>query len=107
MLEKQLNMNGELMKKVISDLTLEQQLELEALAAMSDDEINTDDIPEVTDWSDAKHGMFYRPDQQQITLCLDVDLIDWFKQHPQSKSYQTNINQALREYMNQQKQLLS
>jgi len=58
-LEKQLNMNGELMKKVISDLTLEQQLELEALAAMSDDEINTDDIPEVTDWSDAKHGMFY------------------------------------------------
>jgi uncharacterized protein (DUF4415 family) len=51
--------------------------------------------------------MFYCPEQQQITLCLDVDLIDWFKQHPQSKSYQTNINQALREYMNQQKQLLS
>ena len=34
------------MKKVISDLTLEQQLELEALAVMSDDEINTDDIPD-------------------------------------------------------------
>jgi uncharacterized protein (DUF4415 family) len=94
------------MKKVISDLTLEQQAELEALAVMSENEINIEDIPEVTDWSDAQRGMFYCPEQQQITLCLDVDLIDWFKQHPQSKSYQTNINQALREYMNQQKQLL-
>lgn len=45
--EKQLNMNGELMKKIISDLTLEQQLELETLAAMSDNEINTEDIPEI------------------------------------------------------------
>ena len=57
---KKRNMNGELMKKVISDLTAEQIAELEALAALPDDQINTDDIPEVTDWSNAQRGLFYR-----------------------------------------------
>lgn len=41
------------MKKAISDLTAEQKVELEALAALPGDQINIDDIPEVTDWSDA------------------------------------------------------
>jgi hypothetical protein len=54
-------MNGGLMKKAISDLTAEQKAELEALATLPDDQINTDDIPEVTDWSDAQRGLFCRP----------------------------------------------
>ena len=58
-------MNGGLMKKAISDLTAEQKAELEALAALSDDQINTDDIPEVTDWRDAQRGLFYRPVKQK------------------------------------------
>ncbi len=33
--------------------------ELRALAAMSDDEIDTSDIPEVTDWSGAVRGKCY------------------------------------------------
>jgi hypothetical protein len=57
-------MNGELMKKVISDLTAEQIAELEALAALPDDQINTDDIREVTNWSNAQRGLFYRPIKQ-------------------------------------------
>ena len=58
---KKRNMNGGLMKKAISDLTAEQMAKLEALAALPDDQINTDDIPEVTDWSNAQRGLFYRP----------------------------------------------
>jgi hypothetical protein len=58
-------MNGGLMKKAISDLTAEQKAELEALATLPDDQINTDDIPEVTDWSDAQRGLFYRPVKQK------------------------------------------
>ncbi len=49
------------MKKAISDLTAEQKAELDALATLFDDQINTDDMPEVTDWSDAQRGLFYRP----------------------------------------------
>ena len=92
------------MKKMTSDhLTTEQKAELEALAALPEDQIQTDDMPEVRDWSGAKRGMFYRPVKQQITLRLDADLIDWFKtHHPQGEGYQTSINRALREYVRQQ-----
>ncbi len=58
-------MNGGLMRKAISNLTAEQKAELEALAALPDDQVNTDDIPEVTDWSDAQRGLFYRLVQQR------------------------------------------
>ena len=98
-------MNGERMKKMTSErLTGKQKAELEALAALPEDQINTDDIPEATgDWSGAKRGVFYRPIKQQITLRLDADLIDWFKTHQeQGEGYQTSINRALREYVRQQ-----
>ena len=92
------------MKKMTSNrLTNEQKVELEALAALPEDQIQTDDIPEVRDWGGAKRGMFYRPIKQQITLRLDADIIDWFKMHhPQDEGYQTRINRALREYVRQQ-----
>lgn len=83
-------------------MTSEQKAEIEALAALPEDQIQTDDIPEVTNWSGAKRGMFYRPIKQQITLRLDADLIDWFKTHQeQGEGYQTMINRALREYITQ------
>jgi hypothetical protein len=52
-------------KKEISKLNTQPKAELEALVALPDDQINTDEIPEVRDWSDAKRGMFYRPIKQQ------------------------------------------
>jgi hypothetical protein len=42
-------------------LTADQVAELERLAATPDAPINTDDIPEVTDWRGAVRGKFYRP----------------------------------------------
>ena len=92
------------MKKMTSDrLSNEQKAELEALAALPEDQIQTDDMPEVPEFRGAKRGMFYRPVKQQITLRLDADLIDWFKTHQeQGEGYQTSINRALREYVRQQ-----
>ena len=85
------------------ELSAEQLAELEALAALPDHQIQTDDMPEVTDWSDGKRGLFYRPIKKQITLRLDADLIDWFKRHhAEDEGYQTRINSALREYVSQQ-----
>lgn len=94
------------MKKVNSNqLTAEQQRELDALSAMADDQIDTTDVPEIIDWSNAKRGLFYRPVKQQITLRLDADLIAWFKANSKDakgQGYQTKINRALREYVAQQ-----
>jgi hypothetical protein len=42
-------------------LTPAQKAELDALAALPDDQINTRDIPEQTDWIGAKRGLFFRP----------------------------------------------
>jgi uncharacterized protein (DUF4415 family) len=95
-------MKGKLMKKTISKkLTQAQKKELKALAALSDDRIDTSDIAEVHDWSEAKRGMFYRPIKQQITLRIDADLIAWFKSKMPhgERGYQTSINRALREYI--------
>lgn len=96
-------MNGGHIKKETSKgLTAKQKAQLEVLAALPDEQIDTDDIPEVRGWSGAKRGLFYRPLKQQITLRLDADLIDWFKNN--GEGYQTSINRALREYVRQQHQ---
>jgi uncharacterized protein (DUF4415 family) len=85
------------MKKATSrKLTRKQKAELKALAAMPDDEIDTSDIPEVTDWTGARRGVFYRPVKQQLTLRLDADVIAWFKRR--GEGYQTRMNDVLREY---------
>ena len=84
-------------------MTDQQKAELAALAAMSDDEIDTSDIPEITDWSNAKRGVFYRMTKQQITLDLDAEVIAWFKSNSKTDiDSQTAINQVLKEYVRRQ-----
>jgi uncharacterized protein (DUF4415 family) len=64
------------MKKGSSNrLTPAQQAEIEALAALLDDNIDTRDMPEVRDWSGARRGLFFRPIKQQLTLRIDADVI--------------------------------
>ena len=41
-----------------SELTLSQRSKLDALAAMSDDDINTSDLPKVREFSNRWRGMF-------------------------------------------------
>jgi uncharacterized protein (DUF4415 family) len=91
------------MKKAISKpLTAEQKAELKALAALPDEEIDTREMPEVVDWSGARRGVLYRPVKQQITLRIDADVIEWFRSRARhGEGYQTNINRALREYIDQ------
>ena len=67
------------MKKGNSELTEKQRATLKALEELPDDRIDTTDIPEVLDWSNARRGVFYRPVKQQITLRLDADVIAWFR----------------------------
>ena len=53
-------------------LTHEQHAELDALAALPDDQIDTTDIPETVDWSGARRGVFYEGVQRRQPLRDDV-----------------------------------
>jgi uncharacterized protein (DUF4415 family) len=79
----------------------EELAQLKALEALPDERIDTGDIPEAPaeNWAFARHGRFYRPVKQQITLRIDADLIAWFKDHAAGEGYQTRINAALRDYV--------
>lgn len=78
------------------------QAELEKLAAMSDDEIDTSDAPELKDWSAAEIGKFYRPLKKQITLRLDADVIAWFR--AKGAGYQSEINRVLRAHVGRKRE---
>jgi uncharacterized protein (DUF4415 family) len=89
------------MKKAISnDLPAESRRQLAALAATAEEDIDTSDIPEVTDWTGGKRGVFYRPVKQQLTLRLDADVIDWFRRN--GTGYQSRMNAALRDYVSRE-----
>ena len=88
------------MKKVtFNELTGDKKAEIEALAALPDQEIDTSDIPEILDWSGARRGLLYRPVKKQITLRLDADVVAWFRANaPNGRGYQTEMNRVLREH---------
>ena len=63
---------GSMKKRVSKRLSSAQRLQIEALAALPEDEIDTGDIPEVRNWSGAQRGLFFRPVKKQLTLRLTL-----------------------------------
>ena len=91
------------MKMKNDRFTDKQKAELKYLEGLSEDQINVHEIPEMTDWSGAQRGLFYKPVKQQITIRIDADIIHWFKACvPNGRGYQTEINRALRNHINRQ-----
>jgi len=86
-------------RRASRQLTSKQKRELSALAARSDDQIDTSDIPELPPaaWKDAVRGRFYRPVKQAVSMRLDADVIAWLKKP--GKGYQTRANRILRQRM--------
>lgn len=86
-------------------LTETQKAEIAALKARSENNVDTTDIPELTEefWQSAARNPYFKPVKQQLTLRLDSDVVAWFKQHtPEGRGYQSAINKALREYVTKQ-----
>ena len=80
-----------------------EEAELAGLAELPEAAIDTSDAPQISDWSQATRGRFFRPVKQQLTLRLDADLIAWFRKHAtKGEGYQTRINRALRDYVQRQ-----
>ncbi len=85
--------------------TQKSQTDWARIDAMTDEDIDLSDIPEITEemWAKAiwrKGGA--KPDSlgSQEILAVDGDVIEFFK--AQEHDYQTKINQLLREYMEAQ-----
>ncbi|MFI4973161.1 MAG: BrnA antitoxin family protein [Caulobacterales bacterium] len=78
-----------------------QKQQLARLAALPEDQIDTADIPEAPaeNWRDARRGALYRPIKRPVTLRLDADVVNWFKEHARGRGYQTEINSVLRRYV--------
>lgn len=82
-------MRGQNMKK-------QSKTDLARLRAMKDEDIDTSDIPELTD-DFFKKAVLWPGTKKQITLRLDPDVIDFFKK--QGRGYQSTINKVLRKYV--------
>ena len=78
-----------------------QRTHLKALAERPANEIDTSDIPVLTDvaWAKTKHvrGHLYRPVKQIVTARLDGDVLEWLKSH--GRGYQSRMNAILRREM--------
>lgn len=82
-------------------LTPAQKARLEALAAMSDDDIDYSDAPPMPDDTVWVRAAALPRTKQQITLRLDADILDFFKDT--GSRYQTRINSVLRAYVDAHK----
>jgi uncharacterized protein (DUF4415 family) len=84
-------------EKHLQKVNADRAREIRALKRMKDSDIDTTDIPPISDWSRAVVGKFYRPIKKPLTIRLDADVLAWLK--GQGKGYQTRINALLRTAM--------
>ena len=87
------------MKKEV--IMKQSQTDWKAIDAMEDKDINLSDLPEVSPDKFAqaivRKGLKPVQKKTQITLRVDTDVLNWFKD--QGRGYQTNINALLKAYM--------
>ena len=79
-----------------------QRVELAAISALPDSQIDTSDIPPLSDafWQQAIRNPFYKPIKQSTTVRVDSDVLMWLKS--KGKGYHTRINTILRDAMLQE-----
>jgi uncharacterized protein (DUF4415 family) len=83
--------------KNLPPLTAQQRAELEAVAAMSDEQIDYSDAPYLPDavWMKAADQLPHT--KKQITLRIDAEVLAFFKHT--GKRYQSRMNAVLRAYV--------
>ncbi len=89
------------MKKKITKMKLgegleQSQTDWSRLDAMSDEDIDYSDIPELdeTFW---KNAVLVHPEnKERLTVRFDADMVEWFKS--QGRGYQTRMNAVLRSF---------
>jgi uncharacterized protein (DUF4415 family) len=78
------------------------QTDWERIDKLTDEEIDTSDIPPLDDSFFAKARLRMPRAQVPVTMHVDADLLDWFKN--QGEEYESLINNALRSYVEEHKE---
>ena len=73
------------------------QTDWERIDAMTDQDIDTSDIPPLDDTFFENAELRLPEPKQSITIRLDQDVLTWYRSF--GKGYQTRINAVLRTYM--------
>ncbi|MDF5723590.1 MAG: BrnA antitoxin family protein [Rhizonema sp. PD37] len=85
-------------EKFSPDMSLEEREK--RLLEMSEEEIDLSDIPELDEEFFKNTKLVERkPRTEAISIRIDTDVLQWFKEHAKNKGYQTLINDVLRKYV--------
>lgn len=72
----------------------------EEIKSMSDEDIDYSDIPPLDEEFFKKAKLVQRkPKTEQISIRIDIEVLEWFRNHATEKGYQTLINDVLRTYV--------
>ena len=63
---------------------------------MSDEEIDTSDVPELDDVFFANARLRFPPGKSSVLLNVDTDVLEWFQRH--GSEFNSLVNSALRDY---------
>ncbi len=74
----------------------------ERIDAMTDEEIDTSDIPPLDDDFFAKAQLRLPGENASVVITMEPDILEWFKS--QGQEYQQRINAALRIYVEAHKE---
>ena len=101
----ELSRPGKPIRKKQDDIVFTEKMREELRALKNTEPDMTDpDAPEII-WKNPIVGKFYRPRKKQVTIRIDLHVLEWFKQT--ADQYQTLINDACKEYMMRHQKLKS
>lgn len=87
-------------RKQINEITLMSKERAEEIKSMSDEDIDYSDIPPLDEDFFKKAKLVQRkPKTEQISIRIDTEVLEWFRNHATEKGYQTLINDVLRTYV--------
>lgn len=87
-------------RKHIDDIPPMSEERAEELRSMSDEDIDYSDIPPLDEEFFKKAKLVQRkPKTEQISIRIDTEVLEWFRNHATEKGYQTLINDVLRTYV--------
>lgn len=84
------------------DITNISESDWERIDAMTDEQIDTSDIPPLDDDFFAKAQLRMPQEKASVIITMERDILEWFK--TQGQAYQERINAALRIYVEAHKE---
>ncbi len=87
-------------RKQINEIPLMSKERAKELKSMSDEDIDYSDISPLDEDFFKKAKLVQRkPKTEQISIRIDTEVLEWFRNHATEKGYQTLINDVLRTYV--------